>query len=288
MSAASQSGVGPSLPEQLGIIAGGGALPARLVQACLAKGIKPFIIAFDGQTDPRSYEGQAHLLTRLGAAGQIIETLKNHNIRDLVLIGSIRRPSLAEMKPDLRTAQFFAKIGLKALGDDGLLTALKHELQEDGFTLHGVQDFIDDLLVPVGVIGKHKPSQTMMADITRGLIVSQALGAQDVGQSVIVQEGIVLGVEAIEGTDELIRRCQAYKRDGRGGVLVKSCKPQQDKTLDLPTIGPDTVRLAAETGLSGIAVQAGAALLSEPDAVKILADQYKIFVIGIERDERKA
>lgn len=271
----------PPLPP-LGIIAGGGDLPRRLLAACDAAGRDVFIIGFEGQTDPALMQGRSYMMTRLGAAGRVIETFRAHGVRDLVLIGSIRRPGLAELRPDLRAARFFARVGLRALGDDGLLKALRAELEAEGFVIHGIQDFVDDLLMQEGPLGRLKPKKRDLADMERGLIVSRELGRLDVGQSVIVREGIVLGVEAAEGTDELIRRCGAYgTRSGRSGVLVKTCKPQQDRSLDLPTIGPRTVHLCAEAGLAGISVQAGHALLLDPQETAEVADRSGLFVIGV-------
>lgn len=267
--------------KTLGVIAGGGTVPAYLLTACERAGITPFVVAFEGQTDPRILKDRAHLFTRLGAAGCIINTLKKNDITDLVLIGSIRRPSLAELKPDMRTAAFFAKIGLKAHGDDGLLKALRGALEADGFTLHAVQDFAGDLLAKEGPVGTRKPGKGDGVDIARGLAVATGLGGLDVGQAVVVQEGIVLGVEAVEGTDELLRRCADLKRKGRGGVLVKIAKPGQDHALDLPTVGPETVRLAAKAGLAGIAVQAGATLLLDPAEIANVAGKHDMFVVGV-------
>jgi DUF1009 family protein len=265
----------------LGVIAGGGELPSRLLSSCDKSGTEVFVIGFENQTDTRMMAGRKHMITRLGAAGQIINTLRSHQIKDLVLIGSIRRPSLAELKPDLRTAKFFARLGLRAVGDNDLLTALRYELEQEGFTIHGVQNFVGDLIAPEGLIGRHKPKKDEEGDIRRGIEVTQALGRMDVGQAAVMQEGIVLGVEGVEGTDELIRRCTAYRRKGRGPILVKTAKPGQDRDLDLPTIGPETVILCAEAGFSGIALQAGSSLLLDPQKVAELADRSKMFVIGV-------
>ena len=267
---------------RLGVIAGSGRLPETLLHACDSKGIEPFVVGFEGQTDPSLVQGRNHMWTRLGAAGQVIQTLKAHDIHDLVLIGSMRRPTLGELRPDLKTVEFFARLSVRAIGDNNLLGILRNILEEEGFTLHGIHRFADDLLTPSGVIGHYKPKKDDWIDIKRGLEVSQILGAQDIGQSVIVQEGMVLGVEAAEGTDELIQRCKHLRRKGRGGVLVKTCKPQQDRDLDLPTIGPETVQQAASCGLAGIAVQAGQSLLIDSQKVAEIADQHKIFVIGID------
>ena len=270
--------------QKLGVIAGGGAIPARLLAACDQVGIEIFVVGFDGQTDRRLMVGRNHIFTRLGAAGQIINTLKSHGIRDLVLIGSIRRPTLSELRPDMRTLKFFMRLGMRALGDDGLLAALRHELQGEGFTIHGVQQFAGDLLAGEGPMGRHKPKRGDRDSVIRALIVARELGRLDVGQAVVVQQGIILGVEGIEGTDELIRRCSAYKREGRGPILVKICKPGQDPDLDLPTIGPETVISAAEAGMAGIVVHAGQSLMLEPDKVTELADRSNLFVVGINPD----
>jgi DUF1009 family protein len=281
----------PAVPEssivRLGVIAGGGSLPGQLLRACDRKGIEPFIIAFDGQTDVSILKERRYLLTRLGAAGLIINTLKSQNIRDLVFIGSIRRPSLKEMRPDLRTLKFYTRLATHALGDDGLLKAMKKELERDGFRLHGIQSFADDLIAQAGPIGACQPKESDFIDIKRGLEIIRTLGVLDIGQAVVVQEGLVLGVEAAEGTDELIRRCGRLKRAGRGPILVKTSKPGQAEDLDLPTIGPDTLINAAESGFSGIVIEAGRTLLSEPERIAALADKAGIFVIGIEAESLK-
>ncbi len=268
--------------KSLGIIAGGGSLPERLLHVCDQRGIEVFMIGLEGQTNRNLMAGRKHLWTRVGAAGQIMQTLKSHNIRDIVLIGSVSRPSFSELKPDWKTAGFLMKIGLKSLGDDGLLTAIRGLLEKEGFTVHGVQDFAEDLLAPVGAIGKHSPTKEDQPDIDRGLEVARAIGALDVGQAVVIQEGLVLGMEAIEGTDALINRCGELKRGGRGPILVKLCKPQQDMSLDMPTIGPMTIEHAAFRGFRGIIFQASKTLLIDPQQVAESADQADMFVYGVE------
>ncbi len=276
MSAIAQSSI-----EKIGVIAGGGNMPMRLLHACDKNGIEPFIVAFDGQTDPGILQDRKYMLTRLGAAGLIINTLKSHGIRDLVFIGAIRRPSLRELIPDLRTLSFYARLSTRALGDDGLLKAMKKELENEGFRIHGVQRFAHDLLATEGPLGRHRPKRADEEDIVRGLEILQYIGALDIGQAVVVQEGMVLGVEAAEGTDELMRRCGALKRAGRGPILVKISKPGQDQDLDLPTIGPETVAVAGQSGFSGIVIEAGKTLVLEPDRAADMADRFGMFVSGV-------
>lgn len=272
-------------PEKLGIIAGGGHIPGRLVSACLDLGITPFIIAFEGQTDPQLTEGHSHFWARLGGAGHIIRTLKKHAVQDLVLVGSIRRPCVKDIFPDAKALSFFAKAGLKALsGDDSLLRALRHFLEEEGFALHGVHKIARDLLTPEAVLTKVKPSEDQQADIERGVCVTQLLGRADVGQAAVVQAGVVLAIEAVEGTDQLIERARCLQRKGTGGVLVKTCKPQQDEDLDLPTIGLDTLKNAHLAGLSGVAVHAEHSLMMNRDELIEFADAHKMFVVGVNVD----
>lgn len=268
--------------KTLGVIAGAGMLPLRLLESCEKKGIDTFVVGFEGQTDPALTQGRNHMWTRLGAAGLVIKTLKRHGIRDLVLIGAIRRPSLSELVPDFRALDFFARIGMKALGDNDLLGAIRKLLEEEGFCVHGVHRFAENLLADEGPVGRHIPSDGDWIDIRRGLEVLGALGPMDVGQSVIVQEGIVLGVEAAEGTDELIRRCKPLRRKGRGGVLVKICKFRQDRDMDLPTIGLRTALLAAESGLAGIVIHAGNSLVLDQEQVAEIADHHTMFVTGVD------
>ncbi len=275
----------PAMPDKIGVIAGSGSLPARVLEACDKKGIQVFVVALEGQADPASTKGRQFMRARIGRAGEIVRTLQAHGITDLVLIGSLRRPSLSELRPDLKTAAFFARLGLRALGDDDLLRALRAELEADGFRLWGAHHFAEDLLVPAGPVGACRPKKSDHSTIAHGFKVAGTLGALDIGQSVAVQQGYVLGVEATEGTDALIARCGTYRRKGRGPVLVKICKPGQDPDLDMPAIGPGTVRSAVEAGFSGIVAQAGRTLLVDAQQVARIADENGLFVIGADPSE---
>jgi DUF1009 family protein len=208
--------------------------------------------------------------------------LREHHVTELVLAGGIRRPSLAALRPDWRAAKLFARVGYRALGDDGLLSAVVKELEQEGFRVLGADQLLDRALAPQGPLGRLRPDSQSQADIERGLRVARTLGALDVGQAAVVQQGLVLGVEAIEGTDELLRRCAALRREGPGGVLVKVGKPGQERRADRPTIGLRTILLAAETGLRGIAVEADATIVLDRDEVIRAADRVGLFLVGID------
>jgi DUF1009 family protein len=269
------------MPDRLGILAGSGELPLRLIEACRAGGRPVFVLAFEGAADPAPLRGVPHAWIRLGAAGEGMRLLHENGVVDLVMAGGVPRPSIWSLRPDWRAAKFFARIGYRALGDDGLLRAVINELEDEGFRIVGAHTVLNDALAPTGRFGRLGPDEQASSDIARGLEVARALGALDIGQAVIVQAGIVLGVEALEGTDALIARCGALKREGPGGVLVKAAKPGQERRADLPTIGAGTVAAAAAAGLRGIAVEAGATLVIDRAAVAAAADGAGLFVVGV-------
>lgn len=212
---------------------------------------------------------------RIGEAGKIITVLRDLGFHDLVLIGSVKRPKLTSMRPDLRTAKFFAKLGLRALGDDGLLKAVRSELEEEGFIIHGIHELMPELLMPSGLVAG-SPNERQQEDIRVGLAASRKIGAEDIGQSVVVLNGIVIGTEDEGGTNALIKRAAKT-----GAILVKSSKPQQDRKLDMPTIGLETVRLCASLGYAGIAAEAGGVLVADRDDMIEAANRAGMFWVGV-------
>ena len=268
---------------RLGIVAGGGQLPRRLVESCQASGRDVFVLALAGAAEPETVRGVPPAWCRMGAAVTGLSLLRENNVTELVLAGSVRRPSLVTLRPDWRAAKLFARIGYRAVGDDGLLSAVVSELEQEGFRVLGVDQLVDWGGVAEGPLGKIHPDLQSVADIERGLRIARAIGALDIGQAVVVQQGLVLGVEAVEGTDELLRRCAALRREGPGGVLVKVEKPGQERRADQPTIGLRTVVLTAQAGLLGIAIEAGATIVLDRDEVIRAVDQAGLFLVGIRR-----
>ncbi len=270
-----------SSASKLGIIAGGGAVPRQLIGACQSLGRPFYVFCLEGHADPDLAKDVPHSWLRLGEGGKLKELFAEQGITEVVMIGRVRRPSLFEIKPDWFTVKVLAKIGMNSLGDDGLLCAIGKVFEEEGgVRVLGAHEVFAELLTPEGVLTKTQPDEDAQKDIQRGIDVAKALGAVDVGQSVVVQQGIVLGVEAVEGTDALLARCASLRREGPGGVLVKIAKPQQDNRFDLPTMGPETVAAAAQAGLRGIAVQAGRSLLVEREKTFAGADKMGLFVVG--------
>src|SRR5947208_4255691 len=268
------------MADKLGIVAGSGALPRRLIESCRDTGREVFVLGLEGEAEPEALADVPHAWCRIGAAAAGLDLLRANEVRELVLAGGVHRPSLISLRPDWRAAKFFARVGYRALGDDGLLSAIVKELEREGFRVVGADDILGpDNLMPVGLLGRHRPDDDAKADIEHAMRIVRALGALDIGQAVIVQQGLVLGVEAAEGTDELLRRCAALRRDGPGGVLVKMAKPGQERRADRPTIGLRTVALAAASGLRGIAAEAGMTLVIDRTELVRAADEAGLFVI---------
>ena len=269
----------------LGILAGGGDLPARIIQTCRETGRDFFVLAFEDQAAPGTVAGTPHAWVRLGAAGTAIDHLRRAGVEELVMAGAIRRPSLSALKPDLRAAGMLARMGAAALrddgGDDGLLKALIGQLEGEGFRVVGAETIMPGLLASAGPYGAHAPSRQAAADIERGIIAARDLGARDLGQGAVVDRGRVLAVEAADGTDAMLARVAGERAGEAGGVLVKVRKPGQEARADLPAIGPATVAAAAKAGLDGIAVEAGGALVVDREAVVRAADAAGLFVVGV-------
>ncbi len=269
---------------KLGILAGRGDLPLRIVAHCRQIGRPFFVVAFKGQAKEDAFVDMPHIWVRLGASSKALDALRENNVKEVVFAGGIRRPSLAALRPDARAFKFFSKVGTAALGDDGLLRAIVETLEtEEGLRVVGADHVIGGLTVSAGALGAHTPDQDAVRDIERGADVLAALGACDVGQAVVVQDGLVLGIEAAEGTDALLDRCGLLRREGPGGVLVKLAKPGQETRVDLPTVGPETVRRAVSAGLRGIAIHAGRTLVVDRDEVVARADAAGLFVVALDR-----
>jgi hypothetical protein len=272
--------------QALGILAGGGPLPGQVAAAARAAGRQVFVVGLEGFADPVVLAPWPHEVIRIGAAGRILAALHAHECHDLVLIGPVRRPSLLDLRPDAEGARILARVGRAAFaGDDGLLAAVVKVLGEEGFRVLSAKQVLNEAIAPAGLLTRIGPDALAMADVGRGIAVARALGSVDVGQGCVVQQGIVLAVEAAEGTDAMLARCAELAREGPGGVLVKLVKPGQDHRADLPTIGPATIAGALGAHLRGVAFEAGGTILADRQASIAAADAAGLFLLGLGPDE---
>jgi DUF1009 family protein len=268
----------------LAIIAGGGALPCTLAEAAMAQGRLVHILGIRGEADEKITHFP-HTWLKWGEVGKLFTTLEDRGCRDLVIIGAVTRPDLANVKFDfgaIRNLPFLLSLGVG--GDDHVLSSVVRFLEGKGYRVYGAGEVAPELLAGEGPLGAKAPSQEDRADIETGFRVVAALGRLDVGQAAVVVKGRVLAVEAAEGTDAMIARVAelraSARRRGLAGVLVKAPKPGQEERIDLPTIGPDTVERAARAGLAGIAVAAGRVLIADRAATLATADAHELFLFG--------
>ena len=273
---------------KVGIVAGGGDLPLKLAQSCRSSGRDFHVIGIDGWAGP-DIESYPHDRIGLGQIGRALSLLKERSCDSVVIAGYVKRPDFSKLKLDMGGAKILPKVIAAARkGDDALLGVLVDAFEAKGFHVVGAEAIFADLLAEAGCYGTVTPSDQAKADILRASELVKALSPFDVGQGAIVCEGLVLAVEAAEGTDDMLVRVSGLPEAIRGtaasrrGVLVKTPKAGQEKRVDLPTIGLKTVELAAEAGLEGIAIAAGAALFLDRDEAIAKADEAGLFLLGID------
>ena len=284
--ASADAGEGP-----LAIICGGGTLPFAVADAVMRRGRSVVLFPVRGWVDPRAVARYRHHFIEIARFGRFHRQATAAGCRDLVMIGSVLRPALRDIRFDWEALRELPTvIRMFRGGDNHLLSVLAPLFEKRGFRFVGAHEVAPEILMPQGALGRREPSARDRADIARGVALLSATGPFDVGQGAVIAENYVLAIEAAEGTDRMLARIAELRSEGRvrapvgTGVLVKAPKPAQDRRFDLPAIGPATVEGAARAGLAGIAVMAGAAIVAEPAEVGAAADRAGIFVAGIAPD----
>lgn len=273
---------------KLGVIAGAGDLPVRLAEHCATIGQSYFVARIEGLADAalETHPGAAFGLGEMGAR---FKALAAAGCDAVTFVGLVRRPEFKALKLDARATLMMPKVLAAARGgDDALMRVILQEFEREGFRVVGPEEALADLLAPVGVLGVHAPDDAMRADLVKAAAIAAALGSWDVGQGCVVCDGLVLALEAAEGTDAMLARVAALPvavrgtPDARRGVLVKRAKPIQERRIDLPAIGVSTIEGAARACLAGVAVEARGALIVGRDEVIARADALGLFVCGFD------
>jgi DUF1009 family protein len=257
----------------IGLIAGSGRLPLLFAEAATRAGRSVVVVAHEGESDPALV---AAAWVKLGQLGRIVEVLREGGAGEAVFCGGIRKPRLFDVRPDWLGLKALAR--MRSFGDDAALRAIAEVLEEEGVRIVSPMPFVPGLVAARGPLGKRKLTDEQRADATAGLAAARALGAADIGQTVVVKRGVVLAVEAAEGTDACIARGGAL---GKGAVVVKARKPQQDDRFDAPAVGPRTVEALVAAGCSALAIEAGAALVLDREEMAAAADRAGIAVEGV-------
>ena len=262
----------------LGIIAGNGVYPRLLAEGARRAGVKRLVAAaFTDETDP-ILEQHVDVLEwmRVGQLGRLLKFLRRQDIHHAIMAGQIAPKNLFDLRPDLKAVMLLGK--LKQRNAESIFAAIAHELAKIEVDLLPATTFLKDSIAKLGLIAGPKLSSREEYDIELGWNIAKEISRLDIGQTVIVKNGTIIAVEALEGTNETIRRGGALAREG--AVMVKVAKSNQDMRFDVPIIGVETIRVAREAGLRVIAVEAGKTLFLQRDAIANLAGAASISIVG--------
>lgn len=260
------------MSERIGMLAGNGRLPFLFSQAAKAQGLEVHVVALEGEADASLASQVASMQwVKVGQADGIVKAFKKHGVSKAVMAGGVGRiRSLTQARPDVGMLKIAA--GMRTFRDDELLRGIAKYFETKGVQIVAPTDYVKSVLAQRGHLAGPALTEQQTRDVEIGREVAAALGAVDVGQTVIVKDGVVLAVEAIEGTDACIRRAGQF--GGPGGVVVKRCKPTQDVRFDLPAAGPVTLEVMREAGAKVLAVEAGKTVLL--DAQLLFSDAMKL------------
>lgn len=263
------------LPK-LGIVAGNGDLPIEIANIYSSIGGQCCIAALDRDTSNFIYQSQKF---SLGSVGAILDYFEQYQVQNIIIVGAISRPDFRFLKVDFAGSLLVAKIlKEKFLGDDNILKIITEHVESKGFKVISPNDVLKLTKYHYEDKTNNKPSKQDINDIELGRKVLLSLGELDVGQSVITCDGYVLGIEAAEGTDNLIRRCEILRKKTQGGVLVKMSKSAQDQRLDVPVVGPDTIFYLAKHGFNGLAIEKNKVIIIKPEETFKIANNSEIFI----------
>ncbi|NVK35084.1 MAG: UDP-2,3-diacylglucosamine diphosphatase LpxI [Rhodobacteraceae bacterium] len=270
------------------VVSGNGNIPLQVVEAIEARGRKALVFAIRGEANAKLM-ARADVLIDWGKVGKLANSLKKHGCREVILIGGItRRPDYMSILGDWGTWVRLPEILKTMLGGDGsLLSKVIHMFESEGFSIIGVKDVAPEILAPEGALGTATPSNEALRDIELAKEATRLLGLVDAGQAAVAVKGRIVALEAAEGTDLMLERCAEVRRLGRvraperTGVLVKTVKPGQDQRVDLPAIGPNTIKNVVAAGLAGVAVQAGGAVIADFEETVAAADKAGVFIYGL-------
>ena len=274
----------------LAIIAGQGDLPKKIIEARLQKGQPVVVVAFEGQTPSTLIQSlpanTPFIWARFGQIAPILSFFKQHNVTDFSLIGGMTRPAIRDLYVDWTGAKWIKILGMNALkGDDSLLSAIVELLEKEGYRVIPAHVHLSNLFMPRGIHTQCTPNAMDINDINQGIALLNTLSPLDIGQAVVVRHGIVLGIETVEGTAQLLTRVADHTKQTRqnqehshSGALIKMPKIGQSKKVDLPTIGIDTIHQAAKAGLSGIAIESNGVQVIDSEHVIEMANNYHIFI----------
>ncbi|MBM4285749.1 MAG: LpxI family protein [Deltaproteobacteria bacterium] len=265
--------------EKIGLLAGKGQFPLMCAAAARQRGFTVVAVAHHAETDPALAQvaDEIHWVY-VGQLGKIIRIFQKAGVRQAFMAGGINRGRLfKQFRPDFKALKLIAQVGVGR--DDQVLRAVAAEMERDGIVIVPATLFLDHLMAPQGRLTRRRPNNMEMRDVNYGFRVAKEVGRLDIGQCVVLRHGVVTALEAIDGTDETIRRGGLLA--GPGAVVVKVCKPQQDLRFDLPAVGRGTIEVMREVEAGVLAIEAGKTLVFDRQDLAAQADQAGIAVWGV-------
>lgn len=267
------------LLSPIGLVAGNGTFPLEFVKNAKSHGLDVVVVAHQGETD-REIERQVKHCEwiKVGQLGKIFATFKRHGVRQVAFAGGIVREKLfGGVKLDLKALALLAKI--RSVKDDAILRAVARELELGGMSVFAASVLLSESVVRAGSLTKRQLSEEEVSDALIGWEAAKTMGRLDIGQTVVVAQGLIVAVEAVEGTDATIRRAGQLVKGG--GVVVKVLKPQQDQRIDLPTVGPNTIHILKEAKIDALVLEADRTIMLQPTEVVALANRAGIAIRAI-------
>ena len=267
------------LPKKIGIIAGNSNFPVRVAELAKIHGFKTIVLAHEGETpDEINNFSDELLVVKLGELDKSIRFFKNHDVENVVFAGGINRiKGFDSLKPDSRAAALLLKI--RSTKDDHLMRGIASELHFEGINVLPCTLFMNNDSISKSVITMNNPDQESLNDIEVGRQSIHAMSDLHIGQTVAIKDGVVIAVEAVEGTDRMIQRIGDLRI--KGATVVKLTKKNQDLRFDIPTVGIKTIELLHQSNVKTLALEAGRSIILDKDHFIELANKYKIAVIGI-------
>lgn len=268
--------------NKIGIISGDGNLPIYIGNALSKTKYDVTYFLLNPKKKVDIYSNKKCIDINILSIKKLINTLKKNNIKKIILAGGIKRPSIKDLGFDIETIKLAKELFLENKGDNNLLVSIKNFLEKKGFVFFDWRSYCSELFSNEDHLSKKKPSKNSYKNLLKAKTIYQSFKKIDVGQSIIVQNQLVLGLEAIEGTDNLIERCSNYKRKGDGGILLKFSKKNQSNIIDIPLIGLETIKNLKKFNYEGIFLEKSKCLIIDKNKVIEYANKNKIFISSVD------
>ena len=268
---------------KIGIISGGGKLPITIGKSLLLKNFEIFFFCIKNFTNLEDYQNYEYIEVDIVSFSSILKSLKKYKINKIIMVGKISRPSIKDIKFDLITISLIKDLFLESKGDDQLLKSISAFFNKHGFPLFDWRKACHDLFISADHLTINKPSKLAYKNMTKGLKIFKIIGKADIGQSLIIQNQLILGIECIEGTDELIIRCSNYRKNTDKGILLKLSKYNQHKALDLPTIGIKTIQNLKKYSYEGVFIEKNECIVLEKEKIINFCNNNNMFLSTVSK-----